>query len=170
MFRRYMLAGLTMLTLSIAAMADVHRDVENQVEAIFPYAVNRSTKSISDNAKVYKAQSRDNNLGFTLGIVEQSGVDWHPDKLKAFAKGFIQGITNAQKNPTILRQPLIKLNDKTPVGYSYVVKHDNGVLSAWATIENGKAYFVIIEGANEASLKSDTVKNFRRSVLITGSK
>ena len=170
MFRRYLLAGLVVLTFSLAAMADVHRDEEHRVEAVFPHTVNRFVKPIQDGGKVFMAQSRDSALGFSLGVVEQTGVDLQPEHLETFAKGFIQGILKSRNNATTIRQGVMTLNDNSPKGKSYVVKHDKGVLFAWTTIENGKAYFVIIEGAGEESLKSAIVKNFQKSVKITGNK
>jgi hypothetical protein len=170
MFRRYLLAGLAMLTFSLAAMADVHRDGEHRVEAVFPTEVNRFTKSLPNDAKVFMAQSKDKHFGFSLGVVEQAGVEMRPEQLETFSKGFIQGVMNSRKNSTITRQGDMALNDNSPKGKSHVIKHDQGSLFAWTSIENGKAYFVIIEGSGEESFKSATVKNFLNSVKITAMK
>lgn len=170
MIRRFLFAGLTMLTFTIGAMADLHRNEQHQFEATFPSKVEQSTTPIPEGGKVIVAFSTNKTHTFIIGAVVETDVELAPEQLDKFGKAFIEGLMSKRKNASIIKEEELKLSDTTPMGASYLVKHDTGHLLAWATIENGKGYFVIIEGADEDALKLDEVKKFQKSVKITGVK
>ena len=77
---------------------------------------------------------------------------------------------NTRKNASITKEEELKLSDNTPKGTSYIVKHDGGWMHAWATIENNKGYFVVIEASSEDGLKDEVATKFQKSVKIKGVK
>jgi len=170
MFHRYLIAGLTVMTFALCAMADTHRNDEHQFEARFPTKAQRVTKSIEDGGQFVMAYSHDLTRTFIMGTVVGAGEEMNSEQSQEFGLNFVEGYMKERKNATIIKEEELKLNDTTPKGTSYLVKHDKGSFFAWATIENGKGYFVIIEGPSEASLKADVVKNFQNSVKIMGVK
>jgi hypothetical protein len=170
MFRRLLFAGLAVLACATVTMADVHRNEEHQFEAGFPTAVERVSKPIENGGKIVMAYSKDNTHIFMLGAAVETGVDLDPDQLSEFSKAFIEGIVNTRKNASITKEEELKLSDNTPKGNSYVVKHDGGWMYAWATIENNKGYFVVIEATTEEGLKDDVATKFQKSVKIKGVK
>ncbi|MFT3880286.1 MAG: hypothetical protein QM703_11570 [Gemmatales bacterium] len=166
MFHRYLIAGLAVMTFTLCAMADVHRNDENQFEARFPTKSQRLTKPIEGSGQLTLAHSHDLARTFIVGAIANDGQELNSEQSQEFGTNFVEGYMKERKNATILNEEEIKLNDTTPRGNSYLVKHDRGWFFAWTTVENGKGYFVIVEGLTEASLQGEVVKNFKNSVKI----
>lgn len=170
MFHRYLIASLTVMTIALCAMADVHRNDEHQFEARFPTKAQRLTKPIEGGGQIVMAHSNDLFRTYIVGAISGSGEEMTHEQLQEFSSNFVEGYMNERNNATIVKEEEIKLNATTPKGTSFLVNHDKGFFFAWATIENGKGYFVIIEGLTEESLKAEVVKNFKTSVKIMGVK
>lgn len=170
MVRRFLFAGLTMLALAVAAQADVHRNTEHQFEAEFPTKSEQIIKPIEEGGKIVLAFSKDDSRSYMLGAAVETEAELSSDDIGPFAKAFIDGLMNTRKNASIVKEEELKLNDQTPQGNSFVIKHETGWVFCWATIENGKGYFVVIEGNSEDSLNSESAKKFQKSVRIKGVK
>ncbi|HQR06446.1 MAG TPA: hypothetical protein PLN21_06465 [Gemmatales bacterium] len=166
MYYRYLIACLAVMTFALCAMADVHRNDENQFEARFPTKAQRLTKALEGGGQIIMAHSHDLTRTYIVGVIAGSSEEMSSEQLQEFGTNFVEGYIRERKNATIINEEELKLNDTTPKGVSYLVKHDAGNFFAWTTIENGKGYFVIIEGPSEASLQGEVVKNFKNSVKI----
>jgi len=170
MLHRILIAGLVVLSFGIGAMADVHRNEEHQLEADFPTKVERLTNPIKEGGKVVMAFCKDKDLLFMVAVAVEGAEELNPEHTNEFAKGLVDGLMKTRKNASITSEEELKLSDHTPTGSSFVIKHDAGSMFVWATIENNKGYFVLIEAKSEEGLKTDAVKNFQKSVKITGVK
>lgn len=158
-------ALFAVLTFTISSMADVHRNDEHQFEAHFPTKVQRLNKSTDGGGQFVLAYSHDKTRTYLVGTVVNA-EEMNHEQSQEFGVNFVEGYMRERKNATIIKEEELKLNDTTPKGTSFLVRHDTGSFFAWTTIENGKGYFVIVEGTSEAGLKADVVKNFQNSVKI----
>ena len=170
MFRRLLFAGMAFFVCTTVIMADVHRNEEHQFEAEFPTTAEKVDKPIDAGGKIVMAFSKDASHVFMLGAAVDTGEDLNPEHTAEFAKAFIGGIINTRKNASITKEEELKLSDNTPKGTSFIIKHDAGWMFAWATIENNKGYFVVVEATSEEGLKDEVVTKFQKSVKIKGVK
>lgn len=169
MYRRLLVASLTVMTFTMDIRADVYRNEEHQLEAHFPAKVVRINKSLETGGKVMMAYSRVGDQSYLLGAsIEKEYID--NEQNETYAQAFIQGVMESRKNARITLESELKISEYAPMGKCFIVKHDAGWLFAWTTIENGKGYFIMIEAKSEDAFQSQAVKAFQKSVKITGMK
>lgn len=170
MFRRTLFAGLVVLVSAMSVRADVHRNDEHQFEADFPGKPEQLTKPIEEGGKIIVVHAKDDARLYMIGAAVEAAEELTADQNSEYSKSLIEGLMNTRKSASIVKEEELKLNDNTPKGNSYVIKHDQGWIFVWAAIENNKGYFVLIEGTTEESLKAEAVKKFQQSVKIKGVK